>query len=98
MVNKVEISEPLNLNDSEINRATKTKSLGVIMAERLHWDDQFNKVKGNVSCGLKLLKKLQNLLSQSQPDHVYCALVERHLRYANVIWGRSFGGVFQKQH
>ena len=87
MVNKVEISEPLNLNDSEIKRAAKTKSLGVIVDERLNLDDQFNKVKGKVSCGLKSLKKLQNLPSQSQLDHVYRALVESHLRYANVIWG-----------
>ena len=87
MVNKVEISEPLNLNDSEIKRVAKSKSLGVIVDERLNWNNQFNKVKGKVSCGLKSLKKLQNLLSQSQLDHVYRALVESHLRYANVIWG-----------
>ena len=30
MVNKVEISEPLNLNDSEIKRVSKTKSLGLL--------------------------------------------------------------------
>ena len=87
MVNKVEILEPLNLNASEIKRVAKTKSLGVIVDERLNWDDQFNKVKGKVSCGLKSLKKLQNLLSQFQLDHVYRALVESHLRYAIVIWG-----------
>ena len=93
MVNKVEISEPLNLKDLEIKRVAKTKSIGVIVDERLNWDDQFNKVQGKVSCGLKSLKKLQNLLSQSQLDHVYRALVESHLRYANVIWG-----VLQKQN
>ena len=53
----------------------------------LNWDDQFSKVKGKVSGGLKSLKKLKNLISQSQLDHVYRALVESHLRYANVIWG-----------
>ena len=91
--NKVEISESLNLNDSEIKRVAKTKSLRVVVDERLNWDHQFNKVKGKVSCGLQSLKKLQNLLSQPQLDHVYHALVESHLRYANVIWG-----VFQKQN
>ena len=39
IVNKVEISEPLNLNDSEIKRVAKTKSLVVIVDERLNWDD-----------------------------------------------------------
>ena len=85
MVNKGEISESMNLNDSEIKRVAKMKSLGAILDERLNWDDQFNKVKGKVSCGLKSSKKLQNV-SQSQLDYVYRALVESHLHYANVIW------------
>ena len=85
--NKVEVSEPLNLNDSEIKRVTKTKSLGVMVDEGLNWDDQFSKVKGKISGGLKSLKKLRNLISQSQLDHVYRTLIKCHLRYANVIWG-----------
>ena len=85
--NKVEILQPLHLNDSEIKRVTKTKSLGVMVDEGLNWEDQFNKAKGKINGGLKSLKKLKNLISQSQLDHVYRALIESHLRYANVIWG-----------
>ena len=36
MVNEVEISEPLNLKDSEIQRVAKPKYLGVILDERLN--------------------------------------------------------------
>ena len=53
---KGEISEPLNLNDSEIKRVTKTKSLGVMVDGGLNWDDQFSKVKGKIRGGLKSLK------------------------------------------
>ena len=64
------------------------KSLGVMVDEGLNWDDQVSKVKGKISGGLKSLKKkLKNLISQFQLDHVYRALIESHLRYANVIWG-----------
>ena len=55
--------------------------------EGLNWDDQFNKVKGKMNEGLKSLKKLKNLIPQYQLDHVYRAVIESHLRYANVIWG-----------
>ena len=82
-----ELSEPLDLNDSEIKCVAKTTSLRVIVDERLNWDDQFNEINGKVSCRLKSLKKPQNLLSRSQPDHVYRALYESHLQYAFVIWG-----------
>ena len=42
---------------------------------------------GKISGGVRSLRKLKNLIPQSQLDHVYCALVDSHLRYANVIWG-----------
>ena len=54
--NKVEISEPLSLNDSDIKRIVKTKSLRVMVDEGLNWDDQFSKAKGKISGGLKSLK------------------------------------------
>ena len=79
-INNVEVSEPLNLNNSEIKCVAKTKSLGVVLDEGLNWDNQLSKVKGKISCGLRSLKKkLKNLLPQSQLDHVYCALIESHL-------------------
>ena len=34
-----------------------------------------------------LLQKLKNLVPQKQLDTVYRALIESHLRYANVTWG-----------
>lgn len=51
----------VNLNDSEIKRIAKTKSLGVVIDERLNWHDQFSKVKGKTSGSLRLLKKLKNI-------------------------------------
>ena len=51
------------------------------MHEGLNWDSQFSKVKGKMSGGLRSLRKLKNLISQSQLDHVYRAPVEGHLRY-----------------
>ena len=57
--NKVELLKPLHINDSEIKRVTKIKSLGVMVEEGLNWEDQFNKVKGKINGGLKSLKKIE---------------------------------------
>ena len=35
-INKLEVSDPLKLNDSEIKRVVKTKSLGVVVDEGLN--------------------------------------------------------------
>ena len=37
--------------------------------------------------GLAAIRKLKNSLPQSKLLDVYRALVENHLRYANVVWG-----------
>ena len=75
------------LNNSEIKRAKKTKSLGVIVDEGLNWEQHFKVVKEKDRGGLSSLKKLKNLVPQKQLDSLYWALIESHLRYANVIWG-----------
>ena len=83
--NKVEIHETPRLNGSDIKRVKKTKSLGVIVDEGLNWEEQFKTVKGKLHGGLTSLKKLKNILPQSQLSNVYRALVESHMRYADVI-------------
>ena len=81
----LEMLKPLNLSNSDIKRVDKTKSLGVIVDEKLNWDEQFKGTKGE---GLAaLLKILEKVVPQSQLCDIYYALIESHLRYADVIWG-----------
>ena len=77
----------LKLNGSEIKRASKTNSLGVMVDENLKCDKQFKTVKNKICGGLTSLKKLKKILPQSKLCSVYYAIVESHLRYADVIWG-----------
>ena len=51
---------------------------------RLTLEDQFKAIKAKIRASFK---NLQNIVSQSQVSSVYRALVEGHVRYANVIWG-----------
>ena len=83
----VNIPNGLQLNDSDIKRVSKTKSLGVMVDENLRWDEQFKTVKNKIGGGLASLKKLKNILPQSKLCSVYYAIVESHLRYADVIRG-----------
>ena len=84
--NKLDVSEPLMLNNSEIKCAKKTKSPGVIVDEGLNWERPFRVVTEKVRGGLSSLKILKNLVSQKQLDNLYRAIKGSHLRYANVIW------------
>ena len=61
-VSKMNVSEPQMLNNSEIMRTKKTKSLGDIVYVGPNWEQQFKVVKGKVHGGLSSLEKLKNLV------------------------------------
>ena len=75
---------PFFLGKNEICRG------GVTVDDKLNWGDQFRSVQGKIASGLESLKKLKNIISQSQLMEVYYALVKSHSRYAKVVWGSLF--------
>ena len=75
------------INREKIKQVDKTKYLGVIVDDTLDWEDQYESVKKKVAWGLAAMKKLKGILPQSMLFQVYRALVESHLRYADVVWG-----------
>ena len=85
-MNALHMPGRLEIDGSELNRVLQTKSLGVIVDGNLKWDEHYKVVKGKIYGGLASLRKLRNILSQSKLCNVYHAVVESHLRYADVIW------------
>ena len=77
----------IKINKDEIKRVNKTEYLGLTREESLSWNQQYKIVKGKLKGGLNSIRKLGEILPQSQLCLVYQALVESHLRYGNLIWG-----------
>ena len=86
----LKIPKTLTLDGSDIKKIDQAKSLCIITDENLTWDEQYKSVKAKMSAGLSALKRLKNILPQSQLCSVYYALVESHLRYGDVIWGSLY--------
>ena len=84
---KPDLPETLELNGSEIKRVEKTKYLGIIIDENLDWDEQFKQIRSKIKTGLMSLKRLKNILPQSQLCSVYHGFVESQLRYGDIVWG-----------
>ena len=81
------LPKSLVLNNHNIKRVTQTKSLGLIVDENPSWEAQFNRAMDKINSGIWVLKRLKNILTQSQLSIVYYALVESQLRYGDVVWG-----------
>ena len=86
-IKELVISEALFLKGTEIKRVHKSKALGVVIGESLTWDEQFEAAKSKICGGLSALKKLKDIIPQSQLCSVFHAIVESNLRYADAIWG-----------
>ena len=69
-----------------IKQIHKSKYLRLTVDDKLYWDQQYKSVKRKEVGGLASIRKLKNVLPQSQLLNVYQALVESHLRYAKVAW------------
>ena len=66
----------------------------VIVDDTLGWEEQYESIKKKVAGDLAVMKKLKGILPQSMLFQVYKALVESHLRYAEV----SGGGLIEHQN
>ena len=64
-----------------------TKYLEIINDESLDWDEQLKRSRSKINTDLMSLKRLKNILPQSELCCVYYGLVESHLRYGDVVWG-----------
>ena len=78
--NKFADLPPFFLGKNEISRVNKTKDLGLTVDDKLNWGDQFRSVKGKIANRLASVKKLTNIISQSQVMEAYYPLIESHLR------------------
>ena len=56
----------LKVGEDEIKRVRKTKYLGLTIDETLSWNQQYKIVKGKLKGGFDSIRKLRQLLPQSQ--------------------------------
>ena len=82
---KTEALHMLEICSSELNRVLKSKSSGQIVDANLKWDEHYKIVKGEICAELLSLRKLRGILAKSKLCNVYQAVLESHLRYADVI-------------
>ena len=64
-IDKIEVHEPLRLNNSDIKRVMYTKSLGIIVDEGLNWERQYKTVHNKSRGSRQSLRRLKSILTQS---------------------------------
>ena len=80
------------MNQEVIRRVSKTKLIGVVIDEKLTWEDHLNEIiiPKVLKC-LRMLRKLRSILTRSQMIALYQSLVLPHFDYCSTIWGNLVG-------
>ena len=77
----------LQLNGILIPRVKEAKLLGVWLDDKLKWATHANKLLNKLKCGIVMLKRSKNLLSNKAKKLLYFGQVHSNLCYSICIWG-----------
>ena len=79
----------IKIDNVKIERVFQTKFLGVVINEKLTWDNHILTVRNKISKGLGILSKIRNIVPCRVLISLYHALVHPHLEYCNIVWAAS---------
>uniref|UniRef100_A0A8C6NYB4 Reverse transcriptase domain-containing protein n=1 Tax=Nothobranchius furzeri TaxID=105023 RepID=A0A8C6NYB4_NOTFU len=80
----------LTISDTEIERVSEIKFLGVVIDSNLSWKHHLNYIKGKIAKSLGLLYKLKDILNHKALRLIYCSLIQPYMAYCIEIWGSTF--------
>lgn len=84
------ISENIYFGDSVIEQVHSTRFLGVIISDRLTWNDHVNYIRAKISKGIGVISKARKVLNQSTCLSLYYAFVHPYLSYCVEVWGSTY--------
>jgi hypothetical protein len=73
----------------KINNTDKHKYLGIIIDCQFKWESHINGLCGKLRSGLYNIRLLKYHVNKKLLRTVYCALMESHIRYGILSWGRA---------
>ena len=89
---KVKHSGSINIiiNDSEIERVSVTKFLGVFIDEKLNWSEHIIKVQSKLSKCVSIIYKARELVSKDALVILYNSWFLPHLSYCCEVWANTY--------
>ena len=79
----------IDIEGIEIKRVDKTKFLGLILDDKLRWQDQMDVINNKVAKAIGILHAGRSKLNFDAKRTLYNTLVLPHLQYGAEIWGNA---------
>ena len=79
----------ISMQRNVVECVTRTKFLGVIIDNKLKWNDHITYLKSKISKTIGLFYKMRQYLGRKALVNLFYSLVFPYLIYCNEIWGNT---------
>ena len=76
----------IHIGNTFIDRVSSTKTVGVMVDERLSWASHTDNIYKKVSSGIAGIKQIRDFISQETAVLIYISLVRPWFDYCDVVW------------
>ena len=83
---KIDKDPVIKIGSETVNRVHTSKSLGVIIDDKLKWEDQIDSISKKVSRGTGAIKLIKPYVPKKCLSQVYDALVQPYFDYCSLVW------------
>ena len=87
----------LGILNHKFEKVKKCKFLGIIINERLNWDDQINQVISQVSKSCGTMYRVRLHVPRKILRKIYMALIQPYLIYCISLWGFSLSSAYMNK-
>ena len=92
-------SPTIRMNSTQVSNVRATKSLGVMIDDKLDWHNHIEKLTKKIASGIGALKRIRHLIPASTLHLIYQALIKPHFDYCDIVWsncGKTLRDKLQK--
>ena len=76
------------IDRGEIRRVKSVKYLGMIVDDKLTWEQHIEFISEKMVRNTGILKRIRNFIPQESLLLLYHILIEPYLRYCSIVWGQ----------
>ena len=81
----IQIDPKITFGDTEVNRVSEKKSLGIVVDDRLLWRNHVDTTIAKVSKGIGMMRRMKPYVPKYTLMHVYNVLIMPYFDYCSLV-------------
>ena len=85
---KINDKSAISIDNNPIERVSDSKTIGVVVDERLTWTAHIDYISKKISSGIGGLRQIRDFITQETAVTVYNSLIQPWFDYCDVVWDK----------